>query len=249
MLMAADMRAALDPSTIGAAVGITLDPWQADLISERPHRALMCCSRQSGKTLTALLLSLWTAIYQAPSLILIVSPSQRQSGEAFRSFMALLNRLDRPPAIKAESALRVELDSGSRVIALPGSERTIRGYSGASLIVLDEAARIESNLIQAITPMLAVVDGSLIALSTPFGRQGWFATTWLDDSRDWRRVRVPASECPRLSKDFLASEMKALGPLAYSEEYELAFVDDVLAMFPSTIIDRAFSSEVKALWA
>jgi hypothetical protein len=42
------------------------------------------------------------------------------------------------------------------------------------MIVLDEAARIEDDLIAAVRPMMATVDGSLIALSTSFGERGWF---------------------------------------------------------------------------
>ena len=109
MLMATDIRLALDPALIGERVGLQLDPWQTSVVRERPHRGLWLCSRQSGKTTTALLMTLWTVLYEAPALVLIVSPSQRQSGEAFRSFMQLYHRLDGAPELRAESALRAEL--------------------------------------------------------------------------------------------------------------------------------------------
>jgi hypothetical protein len=162
--------------------------------------------------------------------------------------MSLYHKLDGAPDLNAESALRCELGNGSRVIALPGNEKTVRGYSGAKLILLDEAARIEDELVQALTPMMATVKGSLIALSTPRGKQGWFAKTWHDGGGDWTRVRVPASQCPRLSKEFLDGELKALGALAFSEEYDLAFNDNVEALFSSALIARAFSEEVRPLW-
>jgi 2-polyprenyl-6-methoxyphenol hydroxylase-like FAD-dependent oxidoreductase len=44
--------------------------------------------------------------------------------------------------------------NGSRVIALPGDERTVRGYSAAALIIVDEAARVEDALWTAVRPML-----------------------------------------------------------------------------------------------
>ena len=74
MLMATDIRLALDPALIGERVGLQLDPWQASVVRERPHRGLWLCSRQSGKTTTALLTTLWTVLYEAPALVLIVSP-------------------------------------------------------------------------------------------------------------------------------------------------------------------------------
>ena len=69
----------------------------------------------------------------------------RQSSELFRrvpGFYHGLTALPSRPAVKLESALRLELENKSRVVSLPGSERTTRGFSRASLIVLDEAARI-----------------------------------------------------------------------------------------------------------
>ena len=80
---------------------------------------------------------------------------------------------------------------------MPGTERTVRGYAGAKLIVIDEAARVEDNLIAALRPMMATVDGSLIALTTPAGRRGWFYDAWIGDE-SWHRVKVPASQCPRV---------------------------------------------------
>ena len=248
MLMASDMSRCLDPVRLARACGIEPDDWQAALLRERPRRGLWCCSRQSGKTTTALLTTLWTVLYEAPALCLIVSPSLRQSSEAFRTFMMLYHRLEDAPALKAESLTRAELANGSRVISLPGAERTVRGYAGANLIVIDEAARVEDDLMAALRPMMATVDGSLLALSTPFGKRGWFFEAWSACGEDWHRVRVPASMCGRLTAQFLSEERKALGALAYSEEYELAFNEPDEAMFATALIDRAFTSEVRPLW-
>jgi hypothetical protein len=82
------------------------------------------------------------------------------------------------PEIKSESVLRLELMNGSRIIALPGESNTVRGYSGATLIICDEAARIPDELLAAIRPMLATSNSRLIALSTHHGRQGWVFEAW-----------------------------------------------------------------------
>lgn len=247
MLMASDISLALDPSLIGQRVGLELDPWQAQLLRERPKRALLCCSRQSGKSTVTALLALHVAMYEAPALTIIVSPSQRQSGEMFRTVMGFRAKLDGVPGLVAESALRAEFANGSRVLALPGTERTVRGYAGAKLIVIDEAARVDDNLIAALRPMMATVDGSLIALTTPAGRRGWFYDAWIGDE-SWHRVKVPASQCPRLSQAFLNEERRELGAMRYAEEYALEFLEPIEAVFPSEIIAAAFTSEVRPLW-
>jgi hypothetical protein len=50
--------------------------------------------------------------------------------------------------------------------------------------------------------MLLTPRGRLIALSTPFGRRGFFFEAWTGPE-DWHRVKVSASDCPRTSKEFL----------------------------------------------
>ena len=69
-----------------------------------------------------------------------------------------------------------------------------------------------------------------------------------ENDQDWLRIRVSASDCPRISEEFLAEERKILGAMRFSEEYGLEFVDDAAAMFPSWLIDRAFTDDVEPLW-
>jgi phage terminase large subunit-like protein len=196
MLMRSDIARALDPSLVAHDAGITPDPWQADLMRSEAHRVLLLCARQTGKTTTTSFVALHTAIYRKPgALVLIVSPSQRQSGEIFRTVMMHHSRLKGAPELRAESALRAELANGSRILALPGTERTIRGYAAADLIVVDEAARCEDDLLQAVRPMLATSKGRLIALTTPAGKRGWFYEAWIGEG-NWHRVKGAGERVP-----------------------------------------------------
>lgn len=145
------------------------------------------------------------------------------------------------------SVLKAELANGSRIVALPGNERTVRGYAAADLIIIDEANRVEDDLISAVRPMMATSQGRLIALTTPAGKRGWFYESWIGDD-SWHRVRVFAHECPRISKQFLDEELRELGAQRFSEEYGLQFLDADEAVFPSAIIDAAFTPEVVPLW-
>jgi Terminase large subunit, T4likevirus-type, N-terminal len=243
-----DLARALDPARIAIDAGITPDEWQADLLRSDADRVLMLCSRQAGKTTTAAFMSLHDAIYKRPGgLVIIVSPSQRQSGEIFRTVMRHHSNLENVPEMRQESQLRAEMANGSRILALPGSETTVRGYSAASLIVIDEASRVEDSLLQAVRPMLATSQGRLVALTTPAGKRGWFFEAWTGDG-NWHRVRVPASMCPRISKEFLAEELKELGASRFAEEYNLEFIDPDTAAFPTDIISKCFTDSVKPLW-
>jgi hypothetical protein len=146
-----------------------------------------------------------------------------------------------------ESVTRIEFDNGSRIVALPGSEKTVRGFAGVTLLIIDEASRVTDELIAAVRPMLATSNGRLIALTTPAGKRGWFYEAWVGDG-NWERVEVPVTLCPRISKKFLEEELRELGPSVFRQEYGLEFVDDDEAMFLGAVIDAAFTAEVRPLW-
>ena len=60
--------------------------------------------------------------------------------------------------------------------------------------------------------MLAVSRGKLWLLSTPHGKRGFFYEMWKAGGRGWMRIRVPATECPRISQRFLAEERPEFEP-------------------------------------
>jgi hypothetical protein len=247
-MMARDVARCLDPALLARDCGIVPDPWQAELLRNRPRRSLLLCSRQSGKSTVTALMALWTALFESPSLVAIISPSQRQSAEMFRSLMLFYGKLDGAPSLKMESILRAEFTNGSRILALPSNEKTVRGLAAVNLLVIDEAARCEDALLQAVRPMMATSEGRLIALSTPFGKRGWFHESWSGGDPTWHRTMVTADQCPRISPEFLQEEMKELGAMRFSEEYGLQFLDPTESVFPSHIVDAAFTDTVLPLW-
>ncbi|MDQ3525121.1 MAG: hypothetical protein M3451_08730, partial [Chloroflexota bacterium] len=147
----------------------------------------------------------------------------------------------------AESRLRLELENGSRVISLPASEATIRGFAGVSLLIVDEAARVEDGLYFSIRPMLATSNGRLIALSTPYGKRGWWSDAW-HGSHDWKRVQITAEQCPRISAAFLAEEREQIGAWWFDQEYGCQFLDAESQAFSTADIERAQVGEGVELW-
>lgn len=245
-MLADDLARALDPILFARDLDFEPDDWQGEVLTG-DDPTLMLCTRQGGKSTTAATLGLHEAIYHAPALVPIVSPSLRQSGELFRTVMGMYRKAKEPPKIVNESALRLEMENGSRILALPGSEATVRGLAGARLLIVDEAARVADDLLAAVRPMLATTNGRFVALTTPKGRRGWFYREWTGPGR-YKRIKVTADQCPRISPEFLAAEEKALGPLMFRQEYFCEFADDDTAVFASELIERAFTSEVQPLW-
>jgi hypothetical protein len=232
-----------DPALILSRAGLAPDPWQQTILRSSHSRMMMLCSRQSGKSTVAAALALREALLRPPALVLILSPTLRQSGELFKDkVLPLYSALGRPVPATQESALTMTLANGSRVVSLPGEEQTIRGYSGVRLLIVDEAARVDDSLYFSVRPMLAVSKGTLVLTSTPAGRRGFFFEEWHGEG-EWERVRIDATQCPRITADFLAEEERTLGPFWYTQEYMLAFNDAVDSYFRQDDIDAALSTD------
>lgn len=210
-------------------------------------RLLLNCSRQSGKSTTTAVLAMHQAYYRPNSLILLVSPSIRQSGELFRKVTQFRTISELPISLVEETKLSMTLSNGSRIVSLPSSEATVRGFSGASLIIEDEASRVPDDLYRAMRPMLAVSGGRLILMSTPFGKRGHFFDEW-SQGQGWERITVTADECPRISKEFLEEERRSIGDWWFRQEYGCEFMETVDSVFTYDLVAATMTDEVKPLF-
>ena len=245
--LAEDLKLALDRAEFARALGLEPDPWQRDLLRSGSDRVLLNCCRQSGKSTMSGVIALHRALYHPGSLILCLAPALRQSQELFGKVLGFYRDLDRPIPAQAERRLSLELENDIRIVTLPGTDKTIRGFSGATLLIVDEAARVEDELYFAIRPMLAVSGGSLMMLSTPHGKRGIFYEEWTS-GHGWDRYRVTAEKCPRISPEFLEEEREALPSWVYRQEYECSFEETEDVVFTHEMVERAVSSEVTPLF-
>jgi hypothetical protein len=242
-----DLRLALDRVSFARALGLEPDAWQEDLLRSTSDRVLLNCSRQSGKSTMTGLIALHRALYHPGSLILCLAPALRQSQELFAKVLGFYRDLGRPVPAQAERKLSLELENESRIVTLPGTDKTIRGFSGAALLIVDEASRVADELYFAIRPMLAVSGGGLMMLTTPHGKRGVFYEEWTG-GRGWERYEVPASECPRISPEFLEEEREALPSWVYRQEYECSFEETEDQVFTTEMVEQAATSEVTPLF-
>ncbi len=210
------------PVPIMRKLGLEPDPWQIEVLQGRHPRLLLNCCRQAGKSTTVALLALLEAIWNPHTTVLLLSRSHRQSRELFRIVVGFYRRL-KCPARERLTREELVLTQGSRIVSLPCKEETIRGYSHIDLLIIDEAARVPDDLYRAVRPMLAVSQGRLFCLSTPYGRRGFFYDAWAHGGDDWHRIEVPASRIPRIPATLLEQERRALGESWFRQEYGCSF--------------------------
>lgn len=233
-----------------ALAGMKPDPWQARLLTNDFSRVILNASRQSGKSQVASALALRDAFLKPPALILLLSPSLRQSGELFRDkLLKLWYALGSPLRHKSPTQLTLELSNGSRIVSLPGEEGTIRGFSGARHIVIDESSRVPDSLYHAVRPMLAVSRGSLTAISTPFGKRGWYWECWDSKDASWEKIHVPGEQCPRITKEFLGEERVAHGERWFQQEYCGSFEETTDAVFSANDIASIRKGDIPPLFS
>ncbi len=245
--LAEDLKLALDRVAFARALGLKPDGWQEELLRSTSDRVLLNCSRQSGKSTISGVIALHRALYYPGSLVLCLAPALRQSQELFGKVLSFYRDLGRPVPAYVERKLSLELENGSRIVTLPGTEKTIRGFSGAALLIVDEAARVDDALYYAVRPMLAVSGGALMMLSTPYGKRGVFFEEWRGSSTAWERYEVPAPLCPRISEEFLEEERRALGEWWFRQEYLCAFEETPDVLFTHELIENMVTDEVEPL--
>ena len=201
-------------------VGITPQQWQDQFLrAPRGASILVLTSRQVGKTTAAAIGMAHTAVFKPGSLSVVACPAQKQSAEAIRKVREMV--LKGGAKLVVDNVYGIELDNGSRVLALPGTDDTVRGLTVDGWIVADEAARLSADLIGALRPMRArCPQARLVMLSTAWSRTDQFWLAWSSDDPSWSRIRATVDMYPSLlPAAFLEAERRQGGEDYFKREY------------------------------
>lgn len=268
------LAASMDPSAYIEGISDKPYDWQHEALDPGVKRLILLCARQAGKSTVVGGKVTNKAKYQK-GLNIITSPTEKQSKETMlkvNDYIAADPELS--DSLIGNSTFEKVFKNGSRIIALPGTEKSVRGYSAPLSIILDEAAQMEDPTYKALRPMLTGnKEGELILLSTPFGKRGFFYNEWTknpiwkkilvkprwdlinDDhfeeamkeevfKKFWFDRGVSAYYSPRHEKDWLFEELMSLGPVGVRREYGCEFLDDQESMFSTSLIESAFTNNI-----
>ena len=199
-------------------LGITPTIWQETFLRAPLGASILALTaRQVGKTTTATWAIAHYMLFTRGSLSVVACPAQRQSKDAVRRVKEALIKAG--AELTSDNVYEIELENGSRVLALPGSDDSIRGLTVDGWIIGDEAARLPKDLIAALRPMRARRPEARFAmLSTAWSRTDPFWTAWAGDEQSWIRLNAIA-DTTLFSAEFLEQERRALGEDAFKREY------------------------------
>jgi Terminase large subunit, T4likevirus-type, N-terminal len=215
-----DVAYRIDPALwVRQVLGVEPAPWQEQFL-RAPLGAsiIVLTARQVGKT-TAAAWAVANYMLNTPGgLSVIACPSQRQSAEAVRRIHDILIKVG--AGFRTDNVYALELKNQSRVLALPGSDDSIRGLTVDGWIVADEAAQLSNDLIAALSPMRARRPQARFAmLSTAWSRTDPFWTVWADDDPSWMRLKATADTVNFFTEEYLKQQRRLLGEHNFNREY------------------------------
>jgi len=244
----AQIEARLKIARIELARRVGFEPrgWQVAALQSEAKRVLYNCTRQGGKSSVTAILALHNMLYNPGSATLVVSEAERQSKNMLKKIRAFYSALRRPERPIYESRTELQLPSGSFVVALPGTSGASRSFSGVSLLIIDEAARVMEEAINAATPTQSTVPGArLVALSSPNGKRGMFYDWWVNGGDEWERHTATWNECPWISPEFIEHERARMPEAVFAQEYMCEFRETEESAFSYSDIERAFQKGVE----
>ena len=117
-------------------------PYQRAVILDKAKVKVLNFSRQIGKSWTAAFLSAMKCCQKKNALVIYLSTGQRAANEALKTclkFADSVKVLSGGEIGYTSSATCITFTNGSRIMSLPGSPNSCRGWS-ADLLVCDEMA-------------------------------------------------------------------------------------------------------------
>jgi len=268
------LAANLDPGAYLQTLGFTPYEWQEKALEPGIKRLILNCCRQAGKSTVIAAKAIHRAKFWSNSLILLVSPSERQSKELMQKIDTFITQ-DTDIELEQDSKGEKTFRNKSRICALPGSEKTIRGYSNPDILIIDEASRVPDEVYMTIRPMMTGGNTELIIMSTPFGKSGFFYSTWSTTSDLWTKIEVQPIDIlpqvlpnkhqnisaevlinerkgkniqlfisPRHDKQFLKEEFYTMGEYWYQQEYGCKFLNPIHNVFDMDLVDRALGHKL-----
>ena len=185
-------------------------------------------SRRQGKTYIANIIGQLVSLVPS-SNILIMSPNYALSQISFDLQRTLIKHFDLEVRKDNAKDKVIELSNGSTVRM--GSINQVDSCVGRSydLIIFDEAALADGKdaFNVALRPTLDKDNSKAIFISTPRGRNNWFAEFFYrgfsDDFPEWASIKATYTDNPRMSETDIAEARKSMSEAEFRQEYEADF--------------------------
>lgn len=238
-----------DPVLMMRDAGFNPDPHQIELLQCNELQTLVKWPRQSGKSQTCSIKVLHQACFDPGDIVILAGEKEAQAMEVWeKAYKAhgVLSEMGELPTVERSNNV-LKFGNGSRVLALPSTVDSIRGYS-AKLVLIDEAAFTDDKTLGKVLPMLSATGGQLLCPSTPNGDRGWWRDAWKSDDPAWARLTVSIDQLPRLTAAEIERQKATLTPNQFRQEFLLEFLDLDLQFYSTETIEAALCDDIVPLF-
>jgi hypothetical protein len=236
-----------------------LDPWQREILESKSKRILICKGRQIGGT-TVFAKKASDRLCENPNdEIMVVSITEEQAQHVIMMVLSFLEKEHKSllsDRLQDTTKGKIILKNGSTIIskAVGQTGASVRGFT-KGVLWLNEGSRLPEFVFEAAKPMLLTTDGDIWMDSTPFGRQGYFYKSFLNESGIWAVFHKNAEDVINerlISEDWtqqqregalrlLSQEKKEMTALQYGQEYLGLFIEDLQQYFPTELIRKVMT--------
>ena len=220
-------------------LGITPHDWQKTFLrAPRGASIAVLTARQVGKTTAAAVGMAHSAMFMPGSLSVIACPAQNQSAEALRKVREMV--LKAGAELTTDNVFKLEIANGSRVLALPGTQDSIRGLTVDAWIVADEAAQLDPAIMAALHPMRTQTHARFAMLSTAWSYTDPFWSVWAGDDPSWIRIAATLDVAPDLiAPEVVERARRQLSEDDFKREYQGIPAGSQVSPFTYKLYERA----------
>ena len=213
-------------------LGITPNSSQHGIINaiNNPKYRFVCAavSRRQGKTYIANIIGQLTTLVPGAN-VLLMSPNYSLSQISFDLQRQLIKHFDLEVLRDNAKDKVIELSNHSTIRM--GSVNQVDSVVGRSydLIIFDEAALVDGRdaFNVALRPTLDKENSKALFISTPRGRNNWFAEFWYrgfsDEFPEWASIKATYHENPRISEQDIIEARKTMSEAEFNQEYMADF--------------------------
>ena len=185
-------------------------------------------SRRQGKTYIANIIGQLTTLVPGAN-VLLMSPNYSLSQISFDLQRQLIKHFDLEVLRDNAKDKVIELSNHSTIRM--GSVNQVDSVVGRSydLIIFDEAALVDGRdaFNVALRPTLDKENSKALFISTPRGRNNWFAEFWYrgfsDEFPEWASIKATYHENPRISEQDIIEARKTMSEAEFNQEYMADF--------------------------
>ena len=229
----------------------SLDNWQKKVLKTKGNIVLRS-GRQVGKsTIISIKVSEY-ALNHKNKQIMVIAKVERQAQLLFNKILRYIfakapdkikkGRDRQTKQLMSPTKHKLTLTNGSVIHCLPAGDNGygIMGFT-IDMLVADEAAFIPEDVWTSVIPALAITRGSIILLSTPFLKEGYYYNCFNDPS--FTSFHQSSEDSPRRDKKFLAFQKSWMTKAQYAQMYLGQFVTDLKRFFPDELINNCCNTE------